>query len=805
MTSATSSQAPAADLYSATVKCRVCGNGRLLPILDLGLQALTGRFPRQGEPDPPVAPLQLLICDTASAPDACGLVQMGHTCDLGQMYGETYGYRSSITKTMVSHLHRTADRVRSLAGLNPGDWVLEIGSNDGTTQNHLAGRGLNLVAIDPSARKFAASYPKESTLVVDFFSKAAVDKVARGNTFRAILSIAMFYDLDNPFAFMREAKDLLAPDGVWCFEQAYLPAMFQALCYDTICHEHLCYYGLSQIQWMAKRAGLRLIDVEMNDINGGSFAVFVCHDKAPFVSNTAKLERILAGEGRMNLTSAEKWQTFGRNVRHHRARIRGFFEDSRARGELVLGLGASTKGNVILQYAGIDADLMPAIGERDLTKVGLRTPRTGIPIISEDDARKMNPRSFMVFPWHFRDEIVRREQAFLDQGGRLVFPLPRFEIVGAPEKSGVKQISWAAPMLFGDERTAIAEALDSTMISGGASVEECEARFAAMHGEGVSAITTNNGTSAIQLAYLALGIGQGDQVIIPGWGFMAAANMAHAVGAMPVYCDIDDREWLIDPEAVKAKIGPRTKAIVAIHTYGNVCNVAALSKIAKDAGIFLIEDCAESLGSKRDGRICGTTGDVSTFSFQATKLITCGEGGMILVRSPVVAERARLIRSHAMKGKRRYWHYDIGHNMRLANILAAMLCAQLGHWPEIEAARKRLHEGYALRLKGVAGLTFQHFDPAVDPVVWALGLRLAGFDETARDRVLERMEAAGIECRPGFYPPSAQPIYGSSPLKVSDTVAAQVIVPPIDPALSEDDLDRICDTLISALAEAKAA
>ncbi|MBX7200763.1 MAG: aminotransferase class I/II-fold pyridoxal phosphate-dependent enzyme [Rhodospirillaceae bacterium] len=786
-------------LYTATAKCRICGNAGLIPILDLGMQTLAGYFPQAGEPDPPVAPLRLMICDAGAAPDACGLVQMGHTYELSLMQGGIQGYRSSINGTMVAHLHTVADRVRALAGLKPGDWVLEIGSNDGTVQNHLAGRGLNLVAVDPAARQFAANYPKDTRLVADFFSRAAVEAAAPGRTFRAILSMNMFYDLDAPFAVMNEAKGLLASDGVWCFEQAYLPAMFEAMCYDTICHEHLCYYALSQMQWMARRAGLRLIDVEMSDINGGSFAVFVCHDAAPYVSNTVKLERILAGESRMNLTSAGKWQNFGRNVRHHRARIRGFFEDARARGDLVLGLGASSKGNVILQYAGIDGDLMPAIAERDSRKIGLRTPRTNIPIVSEDAARAMNPRGFFVFPWHFHDEIVRREKPFLEGGGRLVFPLPQFEVVGARGDAAAKTIPWAAPMLFGDERAAIAEALDSTMISGGAAVDECEARFAEMHGGGVSAITCTNGTSAIQLAYLALGIGPGDEVIVPGWGFLAAANMVRAVGATPVFADIDDREWLIDPNDVKAKITPRTKAIVAVHTYGNVCDVAALSKIAQDAGIFLIEDCAESLGSFRAGRMCGTVGDIATFSFQATKLITCGEGGMILVRSPAVADKARLIRSHAMRGKRRYWHYDIGHNMRLPNILAAMLCAQLGHWTEIKAERQRLWDGYRSRLQHVNAITFQHFDPAVSPVVWAVGLRLRGLDEAARDRLMDMMEDAGIECRPGFYPPSAQPIYGPSPLVVSDVVAAQIVVPPINPALSEEDLDLICNTFITAL------
>ena len=157
------------------------------------------------------------------------------------------------------------------------------------------------------------------------------------------------------------------------------------------------------------------------------------------------------------------------------------------------------------------------------------------------------------------------------------------------------------------------------------------------------AVSTNNGTTAIQLAYLALGVGPGDEVIVPGWGFMAAANMALAIGATPVFADIDKDHWMIDPDAVSKEITPKTKAIVATHTYGHLCDLPRLAKIAKDAGVALIEDCAESLGSRWSGKMCGTFGDVGTFSFQATKTITCGEGGAILFRSPEVAARARLL------------------------------------------------------------------------------------------------------------------------------------------------------------------
>ncbi|MDX2143885.1 MAG: aminotransferase class V-fold PLP-dependent enzyme [Rhodospirillaceae bacterium] len=699
-----------------------------------------------------------------------------------------------------------------LAQPERNDWLLEVGSNDGTIQRYLAGRGWNLVAIDPSAAKFAHEYPPESKLVVDFFSAPAIEAVSGGNKFKAIISIAMFYDLEEPLDFMKSVRNLLHKDGIWCCEQAYLPAMFDSLCYDTICHEHLTYFSLRQFEWMARHAGLRLIDVKMNIINGGSFTVFACRDDAPLGRQVSpNIGHRLALEERNRLHNADPWTKFSRRVHMHRARVRGFFEDARAAGHTVIGLGASTKGNVVLQYAGINKDLMTAIGERDPRKVGLRTPRTGIPIIAEDEARKLKPDFFFVGPWHFRDEITSRESNFLRGGGRIVFPLPQFETVrgavSTPASTAARAsgpaIQWAQPKLFGSERLLIAEALDSTMISGGHFVDAFEARLAEMHGSPLPAISTSNGTTALHLAYLALRIQPGDEIIVPGFGFQAAANMALALGANPVFADVDPRSWLIDPDDVTAKIGPRTKAIVAIHTYGNICDLSKLSEIARARGVALIEDCAESLGSSLAGQGCGTIGDIATFSFQATKTVTCGEGGAILCRSAEVAERARLIRNHGMKGRKRYWHHEIGHNFRLTNLQCAMLCAQLDHWTDIVTAQARLAEAYRLRLSGIPGISFQHFGSNQRPVIWATALRLDRADAVLRDALLERALESGIECRPGFYPASEQPIYRAPRLKHSEAIARQVIVPPIDTGLTEEELDRICQTLTSSLRELK--
>lgn len=416
-------------------RCRVCGNETLIPVLSLGSHSLTGRFPRPDETDPHSGPLALMLCDSSHG--ACGTLQLAHDYDQGEMFGDRYGYRSAVTETMRNHL---AGKVRALverAQPRAGDAILDIGCNDGTLLRCYDGMGLRRFGMDPSSGPFVDTMPEDVTLVVDFFSADRLRPLLGDAKLAIVTSIAMFYDLPDPVGFMREIKSVLADDGVWEMEQSYMPLMLSELTYDTICHEHLTYYGLSQIAWMAERAGLRIIDASTNDVNGGSFRVQLTPAEGPRQPTAEAAQTIAAlldGERAAGMNTAEPYLTFARRIVHHRQVIGDFFARVRAEGKTVLGCGASTKGNVVIQYAGLTAADMAAVTDRYPQKVGLLTPGSRIPIISEEEGRTRKPDYLMVFPWHFRDEIIRREQDFLNAGGRLVFPLPRFEVVG---KGGV--------------------------------------------------------------------------------------------------------------------------------------------------------------------------------------------------------------------------------------------------------------------------------------------------------------------------------------------------------------------------------
>lgn len=407
--------------YTRLEACRLSGSRNLIPVLHLGEQELTGVFPRPGE-TVTSGPLDLVWC-----PDS-GLLQLGHSFDPGEMYGENYGYRSGLNASMVRHLTQKIHFLQKLVDIKPGDTVLDIGSNDATSLKAYSTSSLKRIGIDPTGNKFKEYYPDDIRLVPDFFSAANFNSVSSERA-RIVTSIAMFYDLDDPVAFARDIAAVLAPDGVWHFEQSYMPSMLRTVSYDTICHEHLEYYSLGVVQKILEAAGLELIDVQMNNINGGSFAVTAGHKGSPIRKNDAVIDWLLGQEDRMGLNTVRPFREFEDRVFRHKADLVRLLQALAADGKKVLGYGASTKGNVTLQFCGITEKEVAAIAEVNPEKYGRVTPGTRIPIVSEAEAKAMKPDYFLVLPWHFKDGILQREQEYIAGGGKFIFPFPEIEIV----------------------------------------------------------------------------------------------------------------------------------------------------------------------------------------------------------------------------------------------------------------------------------------------------------------------------------------------------------------------------------------
>jgi hypothetical protein len=415
-------------MYREIKKCRICGNSRLAPIIDLGRQYLTGVFPKTRGERLTAGPLELLKCHGDGLEDVCGLVQLKQSYRLDEMYGANYGYRSGLNRSMVEHLQEKARRILKIASPDAGDLIVDIGSNDSTLlQAYPKGR-YRLVGIDPTGTKFSEYYPKHIQLVPDFFSSKIFKSVFGGKKAKIVSSVAMFYDIEDPLAFMREIREVLHDDGVWIFEQSYMPTMLDMNAYDTICHEHLEYYRLKQVKYMTDRAGFKIIDIEFNDVNGGSFSVAAAKSGSAFPECTALIHKVLRQEQKMGLDLLAPYVKFRQRVYKHRDVLRAHLHRIRSGKKLVLGYGASTKGNVILQFCNITGKDIPFIAEINEDKFGSYTPGTWIPIISEKEAKAMRPDYFMVLPWHFRENILSREKAFLKSGGKLLFPLPRITL-----------------------------------------------------------------------------------------------------------------------------------------------------------------------------------------------------------------------------------------------------------------------------------------------------------------------------------------------------------------------------------------
>ncbi len=411
---------------ASILQCRLCRNRELVSILKLGDQALTGVFPRTCDAQITCGPLELVKCLGASA---CGLVQLNHSYEAREMYGENYGYRSSQNQTMIDHLKEKVTSLLARFPIEAGGLVLDIGSNDGTLLSFFPDT-ITRVGMDPTAAKFRKHYEAGIEVVAHFFSAGLFRKQFSDRKAKMVTSIAMFYDLEDPVSFGKEVASILDDEGIWHFEQSYMPAMLAANAYDTICHEHVEYYALKQIKWITDRCGLKILNVELNDVNGGSFAVTVAKIGSRHRDDDAAVAAVIDAETKTGLDTIEPFAAFKARSFEHRSKLLALLTDLRARGARVLGYGASTKGNVILQFCGIKSNLLSAIAEVNPDKFGSFTPGTLIPIISETDAHALQPDYLLVLPWHFRENILRREASFLARGGRMIFPLPQIEVVG---------------------------------------------------------------------------------------------------------------------------------------------------------------------------------------------------------------------------------------------------------------------------------------------------------------------------------------------------------------------------------------
>ena len=398
--------------------CRSCKSTHLIKVYSLGKQSLTGVFPPKKNTNITKGDLSMIICNK------CKLLQLQHNFNPDEMYGSNYGYMSSLNKSMVSHLKMKALNLKKKYNLKIKNNILDIGSNDGTFLSYFNNK-FKLFGCDPTIKKFKNFYRKDIKQIPLFFSS----KHFENKKFDLITSISMFYDLPDPLDFAQQIHSILHEKGIWHIELSYMPMMIKNTSYDTICHEHLEYYSLKSLKYLLDRANLKIVNLSFNQINGGSIELDIVKKKSTHKECTHLINWVLESEKLNKYNDIERQKAFFKECKNHKYLLKKLLLTLKKQNKKILGYGASTKGNVLLQYCGINSKILDNIAEVNKFKFNKFTPGTKIKIISEKKAKQKKPDYLLVLPWHFKDHIVKREQKFLKEGGKLIFPLPDIEII----------------------------------------------------------------------------------------------------------------------------------------------------------------------------------------------------------------------------------------------------------------------------------------------------------------------------------------------------------------------------------------
>tara|TARA_A100001015_G_scaffold259666_1_gene303760 strand:+ start:2876 stop:4102 length:1227 start_codon:yes stop_codon:yes gene_type:complete len=403
-------------------KCRICSSKKFSKLFSLGKQSFTGKFPNTRHHKIAKDYINLIICNK------CKLVQLDRNFNPNFLYGKDYGYRTGINLTMSNHVKFVAKEAIKISKPKQKDYILDIASNDGTLLNNY-GKKFITVGVDPLTNKYKKFYKKVNYKISNFFTFKNLKKYNLDKKYKIITALSMFYDLKDPNSFIKDIKKILHKDGIFILEHADLLSILKYSLFDTICHEHLEYYSSKIIIELMKKNNLRVFDIKNSKINGGSTRYLITHDNSKFKTKTERISKILKEEKKFKLEKKETFLRFFKRINFIKKKIMGLLNDIVSKKKTVHGYGASTKGNVLLQYFGINVKHLNYIAERNPLKYNKFTPGTYIKIISEKNSRQLKPHYYFVLPWHFKKEIVKRETKIRNLGTKLIFPLPKLKII----------------------------------------------------------------------------------------------------------------------------------------------------------------------------------------------------------------------------------------------------------------------------------------------------------------------------------------------------------------------------------------
>jgi NDP-4-keto-2,6-dideoxyhexose 3-C-methyltransferase len=405
--------------------CRACGKKGLEPILSLGEQYVVN-FLDSPDQKYTKAPLDLDLCNKTNG--GCSLLQLRHTVP-GDLLYRNFWYKSGVNQTMKEALNDITSKAEKLVDFSPRDIVVDIGANDGTLLRSYKFKDLILVGFEPATNLVKEASVGTTKIINDFFNSKSFQKEFGNKKAKIVTSIAMFYDLENPNEFIENIVEILHQEGIWIIQMNYLTSMLENNAFDNIVHEHLEYYSLGSLQNLIKKHGLEIFDVELNEINGGIIRTYIKHENSKKFQISSKVKDVLEYETRLGLDGNKVYHDFAKRLEKLKESTYDFIKQEVEKGGKIYVYGASTRGNTLLQYYGLDNKLIQAAADRNPDKWGKKIVGSNIPIISEDQARKEKPDFFLVLPWYFIEEFKQRENDYLRNGGKFIVPLPKFQII----------------------------------------------------------------------------------------------------------------------------------------------------------------------------------------------------------------------------------------------------------------------------------------------------------------------------------------------------------------------------------------
>ena len=406
--------------------CRNCQNNNLKHILSIGNQYLVDFLEEDGENF--TAPLELVLCDPET--NGCGLLQLHHTVSPDLLY-RRFWYKSGVNQTIRDDLEEIVRKAEEKVNLENDDIVLDIGANDGTLLRFYKNKSIKPIGFEPATNLLEEASIDTFKSFNEYFNAKSFKSEFGTKKARVITSISMFYDLDKPHDFVGDIKDILDDNGIWILQMNYLVTMLENNAFDNIVHEHLEYYSLQSLEYLLNKHDLEVFDVEQNNINGGSIRVYIKFKNSNKFSISKNVDSVREYEKKIGLNNTKTYLDFAKRILNLREQTCGFIEDEIRDGKKIYVYGASTRGNTLLQYYGLNSELILAAAERNPEKWGKKTVGSKIPIISEKQARSEKPDYFLILPWYFKEEFVKRESEFLQNGGKFLIPLPEFEVINS--------------------------------------------------------------------------------------------------------------------------------------------------------------------------------------------------------------------------------------------------------------------------------------------------------------------------------------------------------------------------------------